>query len=196
MVCTRTVRKPSQYAFEGSREALSSDDLSGSSHWVTTGSSTQPGESVQLLTPRNTLNYYGQKQRRSHHCYTRMHRMQNSNCCWKRSPGVSRYTTTKNRRNNPERLELMKFCPQLNRMNSSSRNKIEKNIILAKRQTPNKLVSNKNWLSKHGRVHAFSNAFWAKNRQREPHIDQRIKRNTESSLINTNQSIQTSISRI
>ena len=34
----------------------------------------------------------------------------------KRSPGVSRYTTTKNRRNNPERLELMKFCPQLNRM--------------------------------------------------------------------------------
>ena len=34
----------------------------------------------------------------------------------KRSPGVSRYTTTKNRRNNPDRLELMKFCPQLNRM--------------------------------------------------------------------------------
>ena len=34
----------------------------------------------------------------------------------KRSPGVSRYTTTKNRRNSPERLELMKFCPQLNRM--------------------------------------------------------------------------------
>ncbi len=34
----------------------------------------------------------------------------------KRSPGVSRYTTTKNRRNTPERLELMKFCPQLNRM--------------------------------------------------------------------------------
>ena len=50
---------------------------------VTTGSSTQPGESVQLLTPRNTLNYYGQKQRRSHHCYARMHRMQNSNCWWK-----------------------------------------------------------------------------------------------------------------
>ena len=33
MVCTRSVRKPSQYAFEGSREAPSSDDLSGSSHW-------------------------------------------------------------------------------------------------------------------------------------------------------------------
>ena len=34
----------------------------------------------------------------------------------KRSPGVSRYTTTKNRRNTPDRLELMKFCPQLNKM--------------------------------------------------------------------------------
>ena len=34
----------------------------------------------------------------------------------KRLPGVSRYSTTKNRRNNPERLELMKFCPQLNKM--------------------------------------------------------------------------------
>ena len=33
MVCTRTLRKPSQNAFEGSREAPSSDDLSGSSHW-------------------------------------------------------------------------------------------------------------------------------------------------------------------
>ena len=33
----------------------------------------------------------------------------------KRSPGVSRYSTTKNRRNNPERLELMKFCLQFNR---------------------------------------------------------------------------------
>ena len=37
---------------------------------VTTGSSTQPGESVQLLTPRNALNYYGQKQRRSHHLHS------------------------------------------------------------------------------------------------------------------------------
>jgi len=34
----------------------------------------------------------------------------------KRSPWVSRYTITKNRRNNPERLELMKFCSQLHRM--------------------------------------------------------------------------------
>ena len=33
MVCTRTLRKPSQYAFEGSREAPSSDGLSGSSRW-------------------------------------------------------------------------------------------------------------------------------------------------------------------
>ncbi len=34
----------------------------------------------------------------------------------KRSPGVSRYTTEKNRRNTTERLELKKFSPQLNRM--------------------------------------------------------------------------------
>lgn len=27
------------------------------------------------------------------------------------SSGVSRYSTTKNRRNNPERLELKKYCP-------------------------------------------------------------------------------------
>lgn len=31
-----------------------------------------------------------------------------------RSPGVSRYATTKNRRNNPNRLELKKFCPHCN----------------------------------------------------------------------------------
>ena len=30
----------------------------------------------------------------------------------KRSPGVSRYTTEKNRRNTTERLELKKFCPR------------------------------------------------------------------------------------
>ena len=34
----------------------------------------------------------------------------------KRSPGVSRYTTEKNRRNTTERLEIMKFFPQLNKM--------------------------------------------------------------------------------
>ncbi len=33
-----------------------------------------------------------------------------------RKPGVSRYTTEKNRRNTTERLELKKFCPQLNKM--------------------------------------------------------------------------------
>lgn len=32
----------------------------------------------------------------------------------KRSNGVSRYSTTKNRRNNPNRLELKKFCPYCN----------------------------------------------------------------------------------
>ena len=53
---------------------------------VTTGSSTQPGESVQLLTPRNGMNHCGQKQRRSHRCHTGMHRMQISDCCWKTQP--------------------------------------------------------------------------------------------------------------
>jgi large subunit ribosomal protein L33 len=33
----------------------------------------------------------------------------------KRTNGVSRYTTTKNRRNTPNRLELMKHCPHCNR---------------------------------------------------------------------------------
>jgi large subunit ribosomal protein L33 len=32
----------------------------------------------------------------------------------KRSPGVSRYTTTKNRRNTTARLEIKKFCPHCN----------------------------------------------------------------------------------
>jgi len=33
----------------------------------------------------------------------------------KRSNGVSRYTTQKNRRNNPQRLELKKYCPHCNK---------------------------------------------------------------------------------
>lgn len=32
----------------------------------------------------------------------------------KRSEGVSRYTTVKNRRNTPARLEIKKFCPHCN----------------------------------------------------------------------------------
>ena len=32
----------------------------------------------------------------------------------KRSAGVSRYSTTKNRRNDPNRLELKKYCPHCN----------------------------------------------------------------------------------
>ncbi len=32
----------------------------------------------------------------------------------KRSPGISRYITQKNRRNNPERLELKKYCSYCN----------------------------------------------------------------------------------
>lgn len=34
----------------------------------------------------------------------------------KRSPGVWRYTTEKNRRNNPQRLELKKYCPYCNKI--------------------------------------------------------------------------------
>jgi large subunit ribosomal protein L33 len=33
----------------------------------------------------------------------------------KRSSGVSRYSTQKNRRNNPERLELKKYCRHCNK---------------------------------------------------------------------------------
>ena len=33
----------------------------------------------------------------------------------KRSEGVSRYTTQKNRRNNPERIELKKYCRHCNK---------------------------------------------------------------------------------
>ena len=33
----------------------------------------------------------------------------------KRSPGVSRYTTEKNRRNPTARLEIKKFCPHCNK---------------------------------------------------------------------------------
>jgi large subunit ribosomal protein L33 len=33
----------------------------------------------------------------------------------KRAPGVSRYLTQKNRRNNPERLELKKYCTHCNK---------------------------------------------------------------------------------
>jgi large subunit ribosomal protein L33 len=32
----------------------------------------------------------------------------------KQSPGVSRYISTKNRRNTPEKLELLKHCPHCN----------------------------------------------------------------------------------
>jgi large subunit ribosomal protein L33 len=33
----------------------------------------------------------------------------------KRSAGISRYLTSKNRRNTPEKLELAKFCPHCNK---------------------------------------------------------------------------------
>lgn len=33
----------------------------------------------------------------------------------KRSPGISRYLTTKNRRNTPDKLELLKYCSHCNK---------------------------------------------------------------------------------
>nr|YP_009541761.1 ribosomal protein L33 [Synarthrophyton chejuense]AYR05770.1 ribosomal protein L33 [Synarthrophyton chejuense] len=33
----------------------------------------------------------------------------------KRSPGIFRYSSTKNRRNTPNRIEIKKFCPKCNR---------------------------------------------------------------------------------
>ena len=33
----------------------------------------------------------------------------------KRTPGISRYMTQKNRRNNPDRIELKKYCPNCSR---------------------------------------------------------------------------------
>ena len=38
----------------------------------------------------------------------------NSNNIEKRSKGIFRYTTTKNRRNTPNKIELRKFCPKCN----------------------------------------------------------------------------------
>jgi len=40
---------------------------------------------------------------------------QNSSIAHKRKEGIFRYTTTKNRKNTPHRLELKKFCPNCNR---------------------------------------------------------------------------------
>lgn len=39
----------------------------------------------------------------------------NSNNAAKRSKGVFRYATTKNKRNTPNRIELRKFCPRCNK---------------------------------------------------------------------------------
>lgn len=33
----------------------------------------------------------------------------------KRSPGVSRYLSSKNRRNTPKKLEILKYCPYCNK---------------------------------------------------------------------------------
>nr|YP_010199397.1 ribosomal protein L33 [Gracilariopsis tenuifrons]UAD89255.1 ribosomal protein L33 [Gracilariopsis tenuifrons] len=39
----------------------------------------------------------------------------NLNSTYKRKKGIFRYTSTKNRKNTPHRLELMKFCPNCNK---------------------------------------------------------------------------------
>lgn len=45
-------------------------------------------------------------------CECRAKQENNNN---KRKPGIFRYTTTKNRRNTPTRIELNKFCPNCNK---------------------------------------------------------------------------------
>nr|YP_010198991.1 ribosomal protein L33 [Hydropuntia urvillei]UAD88440.1 ribosomal protein L33 [Hydropuntia urvillei] len=40
---------------------------------------------------------------------------QNSSYKNKRKKGIFRYTSTKNRKNTPNRIELMKFCPNCNK---------------------------------------------------------------------------------
>ena len=58
----------------------------------------------------------------------------------KRSNGISRYTTEKNRRNTTERLELKKFNPHLNRMTIHKEikysNQIMPNSIFKKQLSP------------------------------------------------------------
>ena len=58
----------------------------------------------------------------------------------KRSNGISRYTTEKNRRNTTERLELKKFNPHLNRMTIHKEikysNQILPNSIFKKQLSP------------------------------------------------------------
>jgi large subunit ribosomal protein L33 len=39
--------------------------------------------------------------------------------------GLRNYTTKKNRRNNPEKLELMKYCPKLRKHNLQREGKIK-----------------------------------------------------------------------
>ena len=47
----------------------------------------------------------------------------------KRSPGVSRYTTMKNRRNTTGRMELKKFCTHCNAHYDSQRNQNRNSVI-------------------------------------------------------------------
>ena len=91
---------------------------------VTTGSSTQPGGSVQLLAPRNGMNHYGQKQRRSHRCHTRMHRMQNSYRCWKTQPWSLSLYNNKKPKKQSWKTRIDEILHSTQQDDSSSRNKI------------------------------------------------------------------------
>ena len=110
---------------------------------VTTGSSTQPGESVQLLTTRNALNHYGEKQRRSNRCHTRMHRMQNSDCCWKTNPwSLSLYNNEKPKKQS-WKARIDEILPSTQQDDSSSRNKIGNKYLTLEEWHPTNKPSSK-----------------------------------------------------
>ena len=91
---------------------------------VTTDSSAQTEESVRLLIPRIALNYYGQKQRRTNRCHTRMHRMQNSDRCWKMQAwGISIYNNKKPKKQSGK-ARIDEILPSTQQDDPSSRNKI------------------------------------------------------------------------
>ena len=91
---------------------------------VTTDSSAQTEESVRLLIPRIALNYYGQKQRRTNRCHTRMHRMQNSDRCWKMQAwGISLYNNKKPKKQSGK-ARIDEILPSTQQDDPSSRNKI------------------------------------------------------------------------
>ena len=91
---------------------------------VTTDSSTQLEESVQLLITRNAMNHYGKKQRRSHRCHTRMHRMQNGDRCWKTQPWSLSLYNNKKPKKQSWKAWIDEILPSTEHYDLSSRNKI------------------------------------------------------------------------